>query len=90
MEGLADYASVSHSSLYRRFVKRFQVSPKRFLLEFRVERACALMAKNNYSIQEISASVGFDDPFYFSRVFKDVKGMSPRQYVAYLEEDERQ
>ena len=48
------------------------------------------MAKNNYSIQEISASVGFDDPFYFSRVFKDVKGMSPRQYVAYLEEDERQ
>jgi AraC-like DNA-binding protein len=90
VEGLADYASVSHSSLYRRFVKRFQVSPKRFLLEFRVERACALMAKNNYSIQEISASVGFDDPFYFSRVFKDVKGMSPRQYVAYLEEDERQ
>ncbi len=88
VEGLADYARVSHSSLYRRFLKRFQVSPKRFLLEYRVERACALMAETNYSIQEIAASVGFDDPFYFSRVFKDVKGISPRQYLAQREREE--
>lgn len=81
VEGLAAYASVSHSSLYRRFVKRFQISPKRFLLEYRIERACALLAGTNCSIQEISTSVGFEDPFYFSRAFKDVKGMSPRQYA---------
>jgi AraC-like DNA-binding protein len=74
VEGLADYASVSHSSLYRRFLKRFQISPKRFLLEYRIERDC--------SIQEISTSVGFEDPFYFSRAFKEVKGVSPRQYAA--------
>ena len=82
IEGLAAYASVSHSSLYRRFVKRFQVSPKRFLLEYRIERACALLAGTNCTIQEISTSVGFEDPFYFSRAFKDVKGISPRQYAA--------
>lgn len=82
VEGLAAYASVSHSSLYRRFVKRFQISPKRFLLEYRIERACALLADTNCSIQEISTSVGFEDPFYFSRAFKDVKGISPRQYAA--------
>ena len=82
VEGLAAYASVSHSSLYRRFVKRFQISPKRFLLEYRIERACALLADTSCSIQEISNSVGFEDPFYFSRAFKEVKGMSPRQYAA--------
>lgn len=82
VEGLAAYASVSHSSLYRRFVKRFQISPKRFLLEYRIERACSLLANTNCSIQEISNSVGFEDPFYFSRAFKDVKGVSPRQYAA--------
>ena len=82
MEGLAALASVSHSSLYRRFVKRFQISPKRFLLEYRIERACALLLDSGYSIQEISNSVGFEDPFYFSRAFKDVKGVSPRQYAA--------
>ena len=82
VEGLAAYASVSHSSLYRRFIKRFQISPKRFLLEYRIERACALLADTNCSIQEISNSVGFEDPFYFSRAFKEIKGVSPRQYAA--------
>ncbi|MDE7220838.1 MAG: AraC family transcriptional regulator [Oscillospiraceae bacterium] len=81
VEGLAAYASVSHSSLYRRFVKRFQISPKRFLLEYRIERACALLTETDCSIQEISTSVGFEDPFYFSRAFKDIKGISPRQYA---------
>ena len=81
VEGLAAYASVSHSSLYRRFVKRFQMSPKRFLLEYRIERACTLLATTSCSIQEISNSVGFEDPFYFSRAFKEIKGVSPRQYA---------
>ena len=86
VEGLAAYAAVSHSSLYRRFVKRFQVSPKRFLLEYRIQRACALLAETSCSIQEISNSVGFEDPFYFSRAFKEVKGVSPRQYAARVRE----
>ena len=81
VEGLAAYASVSHSSLYRRFMKRFQMSPKRFLLEYRIERACAMLAGTDLSIQEISNSVGFEDPFYFSRAFKEIKGVSPRQYA---------
>lgn len=81
VEGLAAYAAVSHSSLYRRFVKRFQVSPKRFLQEYRIERACALLGATDCSIQEVATSVGFDDPFYFSRAFKDVKGVSPKQYA---------
>ena len=81
VEGLAAYAAVSHSSLYRRFVKRFQISPKRFLLEYRIERACALLSTTNCSIQEVATSVGFEDPFYFSRAFKYVKGFSPRQYA---------
>ena len=81
VEGLAAQTSVSHSSLYRRFVKRFQMSPKRFLLEYRIERACVLLTTTNCSVQEISNSVGFEDPFYFSRAFKDIKGLSPRQYA---------
>ena len=88
VEGLAAYTSVSHSSLYRRFIKRFQISPKRFLLEYRIERACALLADTGCSIQEVSNSVGFEDPFYFSRAFKDVKGVSPRQYAAMAREQQ--
>ena len=82
VEELADFAAVSHSSLYRSFKRRFQMSPKRFLLEYRIERACVLLTESSYSIQEISNSVGFEDPFYFSRAFKAIKGVSPRQYAA--------
>ncbi len=81
VEGLAAYTSVSHSSLYRRFLKRFQMSPKRFLMAYRIERACALLTETECSVQEISNSVGFEDPFYFSRAFKEIKGVSPRQYA---------
>ena len=82
VEGLAALTSVSHSSLYRQFVKRFRVSPKRFLQEYRIQRACALLEDTACSIQEVSTSVGFEDPFYFSRAFKEAKGVSPRQYAA--------
>lgn len=81
VEWLAEYTSVSHSSLYRRFVEMFGVSPKRFLLEYRVERACQMLVSTELSVQEISSSVGFEDPFYFSRAFKEIKGVSPRQYA---------
>ena len=81
VEELAARLSVSHSSLYRKFMHRYQVSPKRFLLEYRIDRACLLLATTSYSVQEISNSVGFDDPFYFSRAFKEMKGVSPRQYA---------
>lgn len=82
VEELADFAAVSHSSLYRNFKRQFQMSPKRFLLEYRIERACMLLTDSTYSIQEISNSVGFEDPFYFSRAFKAIKGVSPRQFAA--------
>ena len=82
VEQLADHFSVSHSSLYRKFIKRYQMSPKRFLLEYRIDRACYLLANTDHSVQEVSNSVGFDDPFYFSRVFKEIRGVSPRRYAA--------
>ena len=81
VEELASQLSVSHCSVYRTVMRRYQVSPKRFLLEYRIDRACLLLANTAYSVQEISNSVGFDDPFYFSRAFKEMKGVSPRQYA---------
>lgn len=81
VEEIAKRFSISHSSLYRKFVRRYNVSPKRFLLEYRIDRACHLLVNTPYSVQEISNSVGFEDPFYFSRVFKEIRGESPRRYA---------
>ena len=90
MEDLAAQLSVSHSSLYRKFMQRYQVSPKRFLLEYRIDRACMLLSTTTHSVQEISNSVGFDDPFYFSRAFKEMKGVSPRYYAMTHQQKEKE
>lgn len=83
VEELAALVSASHSSLYRRFVKRFHTSPKRFLLGYRIRRACELLAAGErYTLPEIANSVGFEDPFYFSHAFKAAMGVSPRRYAA--------
>ena len=81
VEDLADFVSVSPSSLYRSFKARFNVSPKHFIIEYRIERACVLLDKGGLSVREVSNSVGFDDPFHFSRAFKEIKGVSPKTYM---------
>ena len=80
VEELAEFMAVSQSSLYRSFRERYGKSPKHFLLEYRIQRACELLRRGGLSVREIAYSVGFEDPLYFSRVFRQLKGVSPRQY----------
>lgn len=71
--------SVGHlsSSFKRQTGKNFMD----YVTEYKVERAKELMdSGNGYMIYEIADMLGFDTPFYFSRVFKKVTGISPREY----------
>ncbi len=51
-----------------------------FLTSCRMDHAKDLLSKNEDSIKNISYSVGYNDPNYFSRLFKKVEGMSPKEY----------
>ena len=51
-----------------------------YLLERRMANAQMLLETTSYNITEISALVGYDNPLYFSRVFKKQKGISPSEY----------
>ncbi|MGN8644469.1 AraC family transcriptional regulator [Gracilibacillus sp. HCP3S3_G5_1] len=46
-----------------------------------VEKAIQYFRKDNYNVSEVSDILGFSNPFYFSRVFKKVTGMSPTDYL---------
>ncbi len=81
IEDVAKAAKISPSHLYRIFSSEFNMSPTQFLMRYRINEACSLLKTENLSIAEVAASVGFSDPFYFSRVFKKVKGVSPRGYL---------
>ncbi|HRL03506.1 MAG TPA: helix-turn-helix transcriptional regulator, partial [Gemmiger formicilis] len=47
----------------------------------RITAAKELMASTDLKVYEISDKVGFDSAFYFSKVFKKLEGVSPREYM---------
>jgi AraC family transcriptional regulator of arabinose operon len=62
------------------FKDKLSVSLQTFLLHFRIKRACELMHNIELSIGDISRSVGYTDPFLFSKMFKKINKVSPRKY----------
>ncbi len=77
---IAHYVGISRSQLYRAFLEDFGISPHTYLQRYRINEACSLLRNPNYFIAEVAGSVGFNDPLYFSRVFKAIKGCSPSAY----------
>jgi AraC-like DNA-binding protein len=77
---IASYVGISRSQLYRAFMEKLELSPHNFLKRYRVNEACSLLRNAALSISEVANSVGFSDPLYFSRVFKELKGMPPTEF----------
>jgi len=82
LEHLAKLAGVSRSSLFRLFRAHLGESPANWILRRKMEHAASLLARSSLRIGEIGAKVGIDDPYYFSRAFKKIHGMSARDYRA--------
>lgn len=54
--------------------------PQRYLLQYRMERACALLKTGRFTIGEVARSVGYQDALLFSKMFKKTLGVSPSAY----------
>lgn len=61
----------------RSFKQYVGLSPARYIQSLRIVNAQRLLERTKYSIGEVSEIVGYDNPLYFSRVFKET-GLSPR------------
>ncbi|MBY3185687.1 helix-turn-helix transcriptional regulator [Rhizobium laguerreae] len=73
---------MSPATLRRRFTLETGLPPKAFQLRARMDHAKQLLATTDEKIETIAAMVGLDDPFYFSRVFHEREGCSPREFRA--------
>lgn len=51
-----------------------------YLNQVRIERACCYLDQKSLKNNEVAFKVGFRDEKYFSRVFKKIMGMTPREY----------
>jgi AraC-like DNA-binding protein len=84
VQDIADYIGISRSQLYRVFMELYQKSPMDIILEYRIRMACQLLKTSKLSIGSVGYSVGFEDNLYFSRAFKKVMGLSPREYIRFI------
>lgn len=71
---------VNPSYLCRTFTEEFGCSPKKYMLELRLKMAKELLENYDYPINYIAKSVGYEDPYHFSRLFRKHTGVTPTQY----------
>lgn len=77
---LAENEHMSQSRFRELFKKAFGTSPGDYIINLRIERAGELLITTDSSVSYISSVCGYDDEFYFSRIFKKKTGYSPLMY----------
>jgi len=79
-ETLTELCGISYSYLQRLFNEKYGVSPKRYIIQLKINYACDLLQSGLYSVSETAEMSGFEDLYFFSRQFKEYVGMSPIKY----------
>ncbi|WP_342438890.1 AraC family transcriptional regulator [Paenibacillus sp. FSL L8-0436] len=79
---IAQFIGLNRSYLCSLFKQRMHISIQDYLIRYRINRACEIMGNAELSIADISRSVGYSDALLFSKMFKKLKGSSPKHYRA--------
>ncbi len=77
---LSQEINLSTQFFRRLFKNEVGVSPKRYVIKKRIDKACALLLYSKISVNEIAELTGYSDRYHFSREFKKQKGVSPAKY----------
>ena len=74
------YFEEHYNEEIRSFRGTVGTSPMKYILEIRIRNAQTLLETTDYSVANIASKIGYDNPMYFSRMFRKAKGMSPAKY----------
>lgn len=80
IEELARQQKFSISYYSKLFKAKTGSSPIQYFNELKIQKSCQYLYFTDNSIKEISAELGMNDPYYFSRLFKNFMGISPEKY----------
>lgn len=80
LDDLAKWSGYSPQYLNRIFGRTLGVTPLKYLGRMKMERAAQMLVDGRFTVASIATAVGFEDPYYFSRVFRQHFGRSPAQY----------
>ena len=77
---IAEYVGLNRTYFTNLFKRTMNMSPKNYLSQLRMEKACKLLTSTDDSIADIAQKVGYPDPFSFSKMFSKTIGVSPSSY----------
>lgn len=77
---LSQMTGMSESTFRRLFKEQTGKAPVDFMKDFRMMNAARRLLTSDETVTEIAYSVGYDEPNYFSRCFRQVFGISPQEY----------
>lgn len=77
---IARYLNISRSHLYALFKQELNTSPQQFLTNAKIANAREFLSKTKIPIYSVALSCGYKNAFAFSRAFKQVTNISPREY----------
>lgn len=87
---IEDFAASMHMStswFIRNFKQYTGQTPMQYILSIRIVNAENLLENTDYNLSEISRIIGYENPLYFSRIFKKQKGLSPSEYRKSMKKD---
>lgn len=79
-EFLASLCNISCVYFRKIFTKKFNMPPSKYIKMLKIQRAKGLIIGDTVSMTDISVSCGFSSIYHFSKVFKEVTGLTPSQF----------
>ncbi|HJC62171.1 MAG TPA: AraC family transcriptional regulator [Candidatus Blautia merdavium] len=80
LQDIADTFAISPNYLSQLFKKYMHVGISEYITTQKIDESKKLLKETNLKVYEISDHLGFESSFYFSKVFKKITGMSPKDY----------
>lgn len=80
LDDMAAYINISKGYLCREFKKVVHMTPFEYLIRVRIDKSCDMLRNTNFPIGEISEQCGFNSFSYFTKIFREKVGCSPREY----------
>ena len=80
LERLSVEMNMSKSTLYRKIKAMTGLTPLDFVRNIKMKRACMMLLARTQTISEVAYAVGFSNPKYFTKCFKEEFGMTPTEY----------
>lgn len=80
LDDFAAHASMSRSHFSRRFHQKTGYAPVDYFIRLKIQKACELLETTEMTVNQVSHTLSYKDQYYFSRIFKKIMGVSPRQY----------